>query len=423
MTLQHDYSSASYLERFDQTPDDKKWEVVREWMFKETSPFARELREYRPILETPMGVLVSRLSDCREVLLRHDTFTVDLYKPKQGDYWMAQDDTPQHQREKSIMYSVMDRETVPSIRQFVAQEAERLLKEAGGSMNAVNDLARAVPIAVVQNCFGYTDAPAEKLQEWSYWNQADAFHNQPMDAPAVPDQDAVTAMRKKVSDEELRPYIIQLLQKRGAELKAGQKNDDIVSRLLTLSASGALNFDIPAVALNVGGLLIGTIETTSQAVVHALAQLIQRPEVLAKARNAANACDTQAFDGYVFEALRFHPISPYMFRVSNKETLLAKGTVYETRIPKGTIVMPFVHSAMFDSAAYANPDAFDPTRSTENTFHFGLGLHECLGKAIGYAMVAEIVRQCVLLPDLQENSPISYEGKLLPEKYEISWKA
>lgn len=38
-------------------------------------------------------------ADCEEILRRHDLFSVSLYRPKQGDHLMAQDDTAQLWRE------------------------------------------------------------------------------------------------------------------------------------------------------------------------------------------------------------------------------------------------------------------------------------------------------------------------------------
>ena len=55
---------------------------------------------------------MTRFADCADILRRYDAFSVALYKPKQGDYWMAQDDTPIHWREKSIMRAILDREQI-----------------------------------------------------------------------------------------------------------------------------------------------------------------------------------------------------------------------------------------------------------------------------------------------------------------------
>jgi hypothetical protein len=102
---------ASYLHRFDETPTAERWPLVRRWMLGEPLTFFDELRRNRPVLATPEVTLAVRFSDCRDILLQHDIFSVALYRSKQGDYWMPQDDTAVHWREKSIMRAILDRET------------------------------------------------------------------------------------------------------------------------------------------------------------------------------------------------------------------------------------------------------------------------------------------------------------------------
>lgn len=405
-----------YLERFDATPAAERWPLVKRWMEEEPLPFFAELRAHRPVLATPAATLAARFADCREILLRPEAFSVALYRPKQGAYWMAQDDTPEHWREKSIMRAVLDREQIPAIRDFVGREAANRLAAAGGRIDAVGGLSRAVPIALVQEWFGFADSDPAELFDWSYWNQYDAFHNQPFDGR--PDADAIVA-RREAANARTRDYLVALVKRRAEELKAGRKNDDVVTRLLRLALSGAVAFDVPRVVLNVGGLLIGAVETTSQAVIHILAELLERPAVLAEAKAAAG--EPAAFDGFAFEALRFRPISPYMFRFCERETRLAAGTDHETRVRPGTIVLPLVQAAMFDAAAVAEPERFDPARPADTAFHLGLGLHECLGRAIAQVMIPEIARQCLLLPGLEAEGPIDYRGGPFPEEYRLRW--
>ena len=87
---------ADYLHRFDATPVAERWPLVRRWMSHKPRAFFDELRRNRPVLAMPEATLAVRFADCRDILLRHDIFSVALYKPKQGDYWMAQDDTAVH---------------------------------------------------------------------------------------------------------------------------------------------------------------------------------------------------------------------------------------------------------------------------------------------------------------------------------------
>jgi cytochrome P450 len=410
---------AGYLQRFDATPEAQRWALVRGWIFDEPLPFFAELRAQRPVLVTPEVTLATRFDDCADILHRYDTFSVALYKPKQGDYWMDEDDTANHWREKSIMRSILDFEDIPPIRGYVADKAAKLLAAAGGSIDAVPGLTRAVPIALVQDRFGFAHSDAALLCKWSYWNQIDTFWNQPFDAIAWPDPGKIVTTRELVNIEMVA-YLVGLVALRESEYKLGLGGNDPVTRLLELSSSKALKFDLKRVTVNVGGLLIGAVETTSHAVVNALDFLMGRPDVLKAARAAALTDDPAAVDGFVFEALRFRPAFPYFFRTCEQDTVLGRNEPYETPIEKGTTVLALTHSAMFDPKALSHPDDFDPTRGMVNQFHFGRGLHECLGRAIGGVMVPEIVRQSLRLKGLTVG-PVDQKGGPVPESWQWHW--
>lgn len=407
-----------YLDQIDAAPAARKWPLVRQLMMRERQPFFAELRAERPVLELPDGLtFVTRYADCTLVLQRWHDFGVDLYKPKQGDYFMAQDDTADHWREKSIMKSILDFEEIPKMRAFIGEQAATILRDAHGSIDAPQQLTRPVPVALVQEFFGFSGSDPKKLIQWSYWNQQDAFHNQPFDKDVSPDPQHIIDEREK-ANKRLAFYLARVLLKRVIMVKLGSDKKDSVSRLVRLSFSKGAKFPLKEVLFNAGGLLIGAVETTSHAVNNALAEILSRPDELARAKAAA--ADPQAFDGYVFEALRFNPAFPYFFRTCHTPTLLAGGTPHATEVKPGTTVIACTHAAMFDEATYADPARFDPGRSVYQTFTFGYGHHECLGRAISAAMVPEIVRQVLLLPGLRQEGPIVYQGGV-PEHYSLRW--
>ena len=80
-------------------------------------------------------------------------------------------------------------------------------------------------------------------------------------------------------------------------------------------------------------------------------------------------------------------------------------------------------SAMFDSAAFDDPETFNPARPYGNTFHFGSGLHECMGKEIGRVMIPEMVKQVLLRPEIRALGSIDKDGGAVPEHYLLKWKA
>ncbi len=409
----------SYLDALDQMNPDQRLPAALRWISEEPLPFFDELRVRQPILRLPEVTLVALAVDVEEILRRYDLFSVALYQPKQGTYFMAQDDTAQHWREKSIMSSVLDFEELPQIRAYVADKTKSLLAAAKGELDAVNGLTRLVPISLVQDWFGFVDSNPDDLRQWSYWNQMDAFWNQSFQHAA--NADAIVANRE-AANVAMAKYIVGLVQRRAGELKAGAKLHDPVSRLIILANSGALLFPPERLVLNIGGLLIGAVETTSHAVVNALDFFLKNRGLLAEARDAAASQDTARFDGYVNEALRFKPPFPYFFRKVEAPTVLARETDYEEPLAAGDIVLPLGLSAMFDEAAYDDPEDFIPGRSQSNCFLYGHGLHECLGRAIGAVMIPEMVRQALLLPGL-EAGEVDRKGGPVPESWSWRWTA
>jgi len=418
----------SYLERYDAAADAEKFSLVRRWIDTEPLPFFKELRAQRPILVTPDCTLVTRFDDVREILKMYKVFTVKPYVPKMDNYLMAHDDDALHTREKSLMQFMLNRDDLPRVRSMVADIARGILGKANGQIEVVNNFCRMVPATLVQKYFGLTGANREDLIEWSYWNQYDTFHNHPFDL-VPPELSQRIIERHNETSKKLGSYITMLIAKRFLAVKAEKLTfstiirlqDDIVTRMLRTSFAKELDFDIKRLGVNAGGLLIGAIETTSQAVAQVLQYLFQHPEWLATAQAAAQKEDTTEFDGVVWEALRFVPITPYLFRTTASDYTAAKGTNHETVLRAGTYVLPVTLSAMFDERAFESPDEFMPQRNWYNYFHFGFGNHECLGRYVGMVMIPEMVRQVLLKKGVETKGNIDYKSGPFPESYNLSW--
>jgi cytochrome P450 len=439
-----DTNAGSYLERYDREPDEGKLKLVRQFMADDPLGFFKELRTRRPVLVTPQCTLVALYDDVIEVLNMPKVFTVALYGPKMADdYLMSRDDDELHYREKSIMQGMLNREDLPRIRNMVAETCDEILRHANGKLDAVPDYCRLVPATIVQKYFGLTGIDRSELMEWSYWAQVDTFYNQPFDLVS-PDEYKRIVDNHKASGEKLAKYITSLMIKRSLVLtfqlpltklrgifrtitrlvgkKEIQANDDIVTRMLSTKYPPEARFDIKRVGVNAGGLLIGAIETTAQATVQVMQYLLQRKDLLDFARQAATQPDPTLFDGIVWEALRYVPISPYMFRQAANDYTIAKGTAHETLIKAGTQVLALTQSAMFDPKAFEHPDEFKPGRNWYHYFTFGYGSHECLGKYVGMVMIPEMVRQVMRLSVLSAPRDICYSGHM-PSAYQLVWNS
>jgi len=412
--------TGSFLERFDSTPEAEQWPLVRSWVNNYPIPFFKELRENRPILKTPVCTLLARFDDLTETVSIPRTFTVALYKPKMGDYLMTEDDTPMHNNEKSIMLSLLKREDLPRIRELIATRAKETLDRANGEIDLVPNYARTVPTAMVQEHFGLDGIDPKHLIKWSYWNQYDAFHNQFFHDAPNPEE---IIRKRENSNRWLGLYIGFLIARKWVMNKLGKSKDDVVYRILQADYPEEANFNLLRQGINAGGLLIGAVETTSMAVSQAVEGILDRPEIFTLAVAAAKEGDNDAFDPIVWEALRFNPAFKYMFRTASEDYTVAKGTERETQIAKGTTILPLMLSAMFDPEAFDDPDTFNPARPYGNSFHFGFGSHECMGKEIGRVMIPEMVKQVLLRPKIQAQGSIDRSGGAVPEHYHLKWQA
>jgi len=439
-----------YLAEYDAAADADKYPLVQKWMKTTPLPFFKQLRKERPVLVTPECTLFALFTDIRDSLQMPAIFTVSLYKSKMGvtatdpGYLMAHDDDALHYREKSLMQGMLNRDDVPRVRKIVQDSAKDILDGANGNIEIVNNYCRMVPAIMVQKYFGLDGIDRKKLLKWSYWNQYNTFHNQPFDLNSKDKFDRIVATHAECSTE-LVDYITVLMIRKILTVKIKDRifglgrnvinvartifgkqpkklKDDIVKRMVRSAFAEQVDFPLTRIGVNAGGLLIGAVETTSQAVAQVLQFFIDRPELLAQAKSASVESDTTKIDGMVWEALRFVPISPYMFRQLSQDYTIAKGTDRETFIKKGTNVLTLTQSAMFDTYAYENPDEFNADRNWYHNFNFGFASHDCLGKYVGMAMIPEMVRQVMLRTDIQAISPMNYKDGPFPEEYDLSWK-
>ena len=162
-----------------------------------------------------------------------------------------------------------------------------------------------------------------------------------------------------------------------------------------------------AIRNNLLGILVGLVPTLSKAATQALNGLLDRPKMLAAAQEAARADDDTALAPFVFEALRFDPLNPMIYRRAARDTVIAANTLRQRTIPSGTMVLAANLSAMFDRQRVASPNSFQPGRPWEHYLLWGDGLHTCFGASINRAVLPAILK-----PLLQKRMLRRAPGKL-----------
>lgn len=353
-----------------------------------------------PVLRLGKRVVVTRHADVVDVLERQAEFSVvavyaDKMRETSGDFFLGMDDGEVYRREAGIMRAVMRREDLETIREMVRARAERCVSAARqrGEIDAVAELTRHVPLALVDEYFGVPGPTVSDLARWLRTIFHHLFLNQGNEA-AVRDPALASA-------REMNAYLDTLIAERRAELAAGSgpPRDDLLTRLIRRQSSHPdACLDDPGIRRNISGLIIGAVDTTSKAAILALGVLLDRPPALRGARHAAVADEQEKLLAYVYEALRFDPFNPIMFRRCVAETTIGpRGKV----IKAGADVYLAPLAAMFDARAFPAPKEFRTDRMISAYLHFGFALHTCYGNFINRVTLPEILRPLLLDPDLR----------------------
>src|SRR5260370_40846994 len=244
------------------------------------------------------------------------------------------------------MRRVMRREDMRAICGFVANTARRIVAQSGGKIELVNQLSRVVPARWIAEYFGTVPPSDRELADWGSAIFQYLFTDLTND-PAV-------GRAAQDGAGKARQWLDDCIAQRKA---SGEKKDDVLGRCLELQSIGGPGMDDLGIRNNLIGLITGAIPTTSKCCAQALDQLLQRPDVLAQAQAAAAGGNDALFAAYVFEARRFNPNNPGVFRVAAEGYTVAKGTMRATTIPKGASGLAATRSDVFAGNKRASPSA------------------------------------------------------------------
>ncbi|WP_438023972.1 cytochrome P450 [Sorangium sp. So ce233] len=368
------------------------------------------LRSVKPIFVISKTALVTRYDDVLEVLQNGEGFSVvPIYAAKMeatsGAFILGMDDTPQYRRESTILQKAVRRGDLAIIRGLVTRFADEAIGQAlpKGEIDAVASLSHPVPARVVATFFGVPGPDEATLMRWLRTIFHEIFLNLTND-PEVTAQAAV-------SSREMRVYLEGLIAERKAEIAAGKtERDDFLTRLIKMQGDPETHLDDDGVRRNIGGVILGAVDTISAAIAQALDQLLDRPDQLNDAHEAALADNDALVKAHAFEALRFNPQTPLVIRRSTRQVTLAMGTPRETTIPAGVDVYAATLSAMFDPDKLSNPSEYRVDRQADDYLHFSFGIHTCFGQHISGVEVPEVLKS--LLRQKHLRRALGPEGKL-----------
>ncbi len=360
---------------------------IKQHLTQNPEPVFAVLRRLKPVLIVKNTALVTRFEDVQEVLSRDDVFQV-TYKQKMeviGDganFFLGMQNSQEYERDQSHMRTVIRRQDLTGrVLPLVARTAETLVAASGGRIDVVQQLASVVPIRLIAEYFGCPPTSEEDLASWSTVTFQYLFTDTEND-PAVD-----TAARAAAA--KARTWLDQIISERK---KQASQPDDVVGRCLALQKAGVPGMDDLGIRNNLLGLIIGAIPTTSKCCAQALDELLKRPAKLEQAQDAARSDDDVLLAQFVFEALRFNPNNPGVFRIAAQDYTVAKDKMHATTIPRGTTVVAATQSAMFDDRIVDAPNEFRIGRPPYTYMHFGYGLHTCFGQYINRVQIPGILK-------------------------------
>lgn len=368
------------------------------------------LRTFKPNLIIKEFALITRFSDVQEALSRPDALGV-TYAEKMGkitggsNFFLGMNDTPTYTRDVSNMRLVARRDDVAQvIAPMVEKFAQKLVAKADGKIEMVSQLSSVVPCQFSAEYLGVAGPSQQELFDWTSSMFAYLFYP---DNPAEVDQAALANSVKTCA------YLDQLIAQRQQEAAAGQDKDDIIGRCLKLQASGTPGMSDLEIRNNIIGIIIGLMPTTSKCAVLVIDYLLDHPELLAGAQQAALANDDEILRKTMLEALRFNSFGAGVFRIANEDYVIASGSFRSKKIPKGSKVLVALQSAMLDGRELDDPKSFRLDRPDYQYMHFGYGMHTCFGQYINMVQIPMIVKALLRCKNLRraagEDGKVKYQ--------------
>lgn len=360
--------------------------------------------------------VVTRRADVIEVLRRDADFAV-VYEPRMREitggenFFLGMQPGWDYTRDVSAMRLAARRSDVADI---VAPRAAALAGEIVAACGRTLDVPRDLGLRVSADMVGrYFGAPGPSEREMIGWTTS-MFWFLFNDLGA----DERVGAQGRAAAAACCAWLDGAIAARKAAPAAA---DDVLNRCLALQAAGTPGMDDAGIRNNLIGLLIGAVPTISKAATLALDELLRRPRELRGAQAAARDGDDALMAAHVWEALRFNPHNPVIYRRALTDATIAAGTLRARRIPAGTLVFAANHSAMFDGLDVPQPQSFRTDRPWDTYIHWGYGMHACFGDAINAAVIPAILKPLLARRGLRATGPRDDRGTPFPVSLPVAF--
>lgn len=329
--------------------------------------------------------IVSRYADLRAVLTDPVTFSnkvdrASLQGPENAEKLRAymeskgwphistlqRTDAPDHGRYRKLVDRVFTVGRVREMTPHIEDVAHRLIDTftARGECEFISEYAMLLPGTILAEEMGL---PSDQVATFKTW--ADA-----MLAPASYVMSEEQLLRNADIELEAQHHLAALFEERRA-----RPTGDWISALATAHADTEEPLSMAELQSVMSQLIGGGFESTMTAIGHAMMQLLNHPDQMARLRE-----DPKRIKNFVEEVIRFESPTQGLRRRTTRDVELS-GTV----IPKDSVVIVRYGAANRDAAKFACPHMFDMERSNAGThLAFGAGTHFCVGAVLARQEIA-----------------------------------
>ncbi|MEZ5946612.1 MAG: cytochrome P450 [Hyphomonas sp.] len=225
---------------------------------------------------------------------------------------------------------------------------------ASGTFDLMAEIAVPIPVTVIARILGVDE---ERLPEFREWSEDVILSLNPVRTPEESE-------RMETSGIQLDNYFRELMEARRAA-----PQDDLISDMVQLQASGEAPLSDDELVINLGALLVGGNLTTTDLIGNGVWLFLTHPDQLA-ALKADPALGAQAVE----EVLRYEAPVSVTSRILGHDRDVAGCPMKAHQV-----VFCSLAAANRDPGTFDAPEAFDITKKRASHIAFGGGPHICIG--------------------------------------------
>ncbi len=319
-------------------------------------------------------VIAARHADVREMLARDLDFRIAPINQARieavnGPFVLGMDRGATLAAERRALYGALHQVDKTQIRDAVARAAaEAIARPGGGPLDVVGSYARPIAARTATALFGIAGSDERLFMDVARAIFAHTFLNITGDA-------TVEARALKAASLMRAWFEAEIARRRAGD----ELGHDMMGALLRERA-----LDDDGVRRTLGGMLVGSIDTTASAVAK-IVQTIGCDRDL-RERMARDAHDPARLEGWCADALRRWPHNPALLRKAAADTRLGA-----TRVKAGATMVAWTQAAMLDASVFPEPSWLTPERPRDGYLHFGGELHHCGGRSINQFQIPMLV--------------------------------